>query len=238
MKVNVAAINDDVKPALNGVTFSSFKLGDFIDSLAILFIVIGAFVLIVSGLGLFGACCEVKCMLVTYAVLVMVLFLMKVVAVALWFTMKSALEDVVKKGMMDSFQKNYKADDLNNADVLSNAWNYMFLSLDCCGVVNIKTDLGSSNPWVAGLLPGVHVPKTCCTGVDATNYNSNPNPGPCTSGTSGYNTKGCYEAVTGEITTYGNIFVGVGIAILVIELLAVVFAFVICCQAGSKDNVV
>ena len=39
------------------------------------------------------------------------------------------LEDVVKKGMMDSFQKNYKADDLNNADVLSNAWNYMFLSV-------------------------------------------------------------------------------------------------------------
>ena len=31
--------------------------------------------------------------------------------------------------MMDSFQKNYKADDLNNADVLSNAWNYMFLSV-------------------------------------------------------------------------------------------------------------
>ena len=63
--------------------------------------------------------------------------------------------------------------------------------LDCCGVVNIKTDLGAStsNPWVAGLTPGVHVPKTCCTGVDATNYNSNPNPGPCTSGTSGYNTK-------------------------------------------------
>ena len=30
---------------------------------------------------------------------------------------------------MDSFQKNYKADDLNNADVLSNAWNYMFLSV-------------------------------------------------------------------------------------------------------------
>ena len=68
MKVNVAAINDDVKPALNGVTFSSFKLGNFIDSLAILFIVIGAFVLIVSGLGLFGACCEVKCMLVTVSI--------------------------------------------------------------------------------------------------------------------------------------------------------------------------
>ena len=30
---------------------------------------------------------------------------------------------------MDSFLKNYKADDLNNADVLSNAWNYMYLSV-------------------------------------------------------------------------------------------------------------
>lgn len=68
MKVNVSAINDDVKPALNGVTVASYKLGDLVDSLAILFIVIGAFIFIVSGLGLFGACCEVKCMLVTVSI--------------------------------------------------------------------------------------------------------------------------------------------------------------------------
>lgn len=69
MKVNVSAINDDVKPALNGVTVASYKLGDLVDSLAILFIVIGVFIFIVSGLGLFGACCEVKCMLVTVSII-------------------------------------------------------------------------------------------------------------------------------------------------------------------------
>lgn len=72
MKVNVSAINNDVKPALNGVTVASYKLGNLVDSLAILFIVIGAFILIVSGLGLFGACCEVKCMLVTVSVLIFI----------------------------------------------------------------------------------------------------------------------------------------------------------------------
>ena len=61
--------------------------------------------------------------------------------------------------------------------------------LDCCGVENIKTDLGATNPWVVSRTGGVIVPKTCCTEVDATNYNSNPNSGICTSGTSGYNTK-------------------------------------------------
>lgn len=64
MKVNVSAINHDVKPALNGMSVTSYKLGDLVDSLALLFILIGAFILIVSGLGLFGACCEVKCMLI------------------------------------------------------------------------------------------------------------------------------------------------------------------------------
>lgn len=90
--------------------------------------------------------------------------------------------------------------------------------------------------------------------------------------------KGCYAALKDEITTYGNIFVGVGITILLIEviyipktfwyictfqsqfilsnfcvlqmlkkfvidkyyfqLLAVVFAFVICCQTGDKNHAV
>lgn len=241
MKVNVSAINDDVKPALNGVSVASYKLGDLVDSLAILFIVIGAFILIVSGLGLFGACCEVKCMLVTYAVLVMILFVMKVAAIALWFTMRSGFEDVVKDGMLKSLNDNYKTDTLDSTYPISNSWNYLFLSLQCCGVVDINTDLGTGTPtWVTSSShpTGTKIPKTCCAGVDSSNYKSNPKLATCQPGTSDFNSKGCYAALKDEITTYGKIFVGVGITILLIELLAVVFAFVICCQTGDKNHAV
>lgn len=69
MKVNVFVINDDVKFVLNGVIVVSYKLGNLVDSLVILFIVIGVFIFIVFGFGLFGVCCEVKCMLVIVSII-------------------------------------------------------------------------------------------------------------------------------------------------------------------------
>ncbi|XP_062585812.1 tetraspanin-18B-like [Saccostrea cucullata] len=227
MKVNVSAINDEVKPALNGITVSSFKLGDLVDNLSILFIVMGVFVLLVAGLGLFGACCEVKCMLVVYAILVLVLFIIKVTAVALWFTMKGEVDKTVKFSLLKSLKDNYKTDLINSSSVVSNAWNYMFMSLDCCGVNNSSDFLGFS--WTH---PGssTSTPRTCCKNVDSTNYLR-----PACS--SGYNDKGCYDAIKDDISTYGNVFAGVGITVLFIELLAVIFAFMICCQTGKESAI-
>lgn len=68
MKVGASAISDEVKPALNKISISGFQFGDLVDNLSIVFIVIGAFLLLVAGLGLFGACCEAECMLVTVSV--------------------------------------------------------------------------------------------------------------------------------------------------------------------------
>lgn len=69
MKANVKIVTDEVKPALNTVTVSSYKLGDLADNLSVVFIVIGVFIFIVAGLGLFGACCQNRCMLVTVRLL-------------------------------------------------------------------------------------------------------------------------------------------------------------------------
>ncbi|XP_061165256.1 tetraspanin-18-like [Saccostrea echinata] len=225
MKVNVSAINDEVKPALNGISVSSFKLGDLVDNLSILFIVMGAFVLLVAGLGLFGACCEVKCMLAAYAILVLLLFIIKVTAVALWFTMKGEVEDTVKDSLLKSLKENYKTDLINGSNVVSNAWNYMFMSVDCCGVNSSRDFLGFS--WTHSLSS---IPRTCCKNVDSATY-LKPT---CTPG---YNEKGCYDTIKDDITTYGNVFAGVGITILFIELLAVVFAIMICCQTGKEGAI-
>jgi hypothetical protein len=67
--VKVNAVSSDVTPALNEVSVAGFELGDLANNLSILFIVIGAFILVVSGLGLVGACCEVRWMLVVVSIL-------------------------------------------------------------------------------------------------------------------------------------------------------------------------
>lgn len=62
--VKINALSSDVTPALNSVEVAEYKLGDLANNLSIVFIVIGAFIVLVSGLGLIGGCCEVRWMLV------------------------------------------------------------------------------------------------------------------------------------------------------------------------------
>lgn len=57
MKVNVKIVIDEVKLVLNMVIVSFYKLGDFVDNFFVVFIVIGVFIFIVVGFGLFGVCC-------------------------------------------------------------------------------------------------------------------------------------------------------------------------------------
>lgn len=239
MKANVKIVTDEVKPALNTVTVSSYKLGDLADNLSVVFIVIGVFIFIVAGLGLFGACCQNRCMLVTYAILVLILFIAKIAAIALWFTMQGEVEDKVKSEMLTSLQTYFTDDSVATGSEVSKSWNYMFMTLDCCAInkVTSGTNDFDESPWCKDTGKSckdtlAEVPRTCCVNVDASTYTAAT--APCTTGVSGYNTLGCYDALKAEIDSYSTPVIGVGITILVIELLAVIFAFVICKQTGEE----
>lgn len=56
---------DHIMPLLDSIPVGSFKAGSLVNSLSTLIIAIGAFILLIAGLGVFGACCQNKCMLVT-----------------------------------------------------------------------------------------------------------------------------------------------------------------------------
>lgn len=242
--VKVNALSSDVTPALNSVDVAGYKLGDLANNLSIVFIVIGVFILLVSGLGLFGACCEVRWMLVVYAILVLILLIIKIAAVVLWFKMRTDFEETVKTGLLESLKKDYKSDFLNNTEnSISNGWNYVFLTFDCCGVnsvINKTNNDFTMTPWCKegecsqanGTM--IVIPRTCCTGVDQSNYITHANPACYRDVTGSYNKEGCYDAVKDLISTYGTVFIAISIAVMVVELVAAVFAFLICRQAGSE----
>ena len=58
-KTEVITLLNEV--SLNG----SLSLGDVAKGLSTFLICLGVFIFIISGLGLFGACCKNKCMLIT-----------------------------------------------------------------------------------------------------------------------------------------------------------------------------
>lgn len=55
---------DHIKPLLDSILVGSFEAGSLVKNLSTLIIVIGAFILLIAGLGLFGTCCQNKRMLV------------------------------------------------------------------------------------------------------------------------------------------------------------------------------
>ncbi|XP_048773380.2 tetraspanin-9-like isoform X2 [Ostrea edulis] len=238
--VKVNAVSSDVTPALNEVSVAGFDLGDLANNLSILFIVVGAFIVVVSGLGLVGACCEVRCMLVVYAILVLILLIMKIAAVVLWFQMRNEFNEELKAVMKKSLDSSFINDTLDSSNAISNAWNYVFLLIDCCGINGTENEF-EDTPWCNSVNSTCHdinakIPRTCCTGVDDSNYlNADA---VCYQQAKSYNTKGCFEAVKDLISSYGTAFIAISICIIVVELLAVVFAFVICRQAGSDSKTV
>lgn len=239
---DVSNINTDhIKPLLDSIPVGSFEAGNLVKNLTTLIIVIGAFILLIAGLGLFGACCQNKFMLVTYAVLVLILLVMKIAVIILWFTMKNTVENEVKDKLFVSLKDNYKEDTLTNSNSISNAWNYMFMTLDCCGVnpvVSTKNDFDSTywcNDDGSCLAAVSNIPKTCCLNVDENTYTTAPIACHSNVDTGTYNTKGCYDALKEKLLSQSPSIIGVMVTVIVIEVLAVIFAFWVCCQVGDKS---
>lgn len=239
---DVSNINTDhIKPLLDSIPVGSFEAGSLVKNLTTLIIVIGAFILLIAGLGLFGACCQNKFMLVTYAVLVLILLVMKIAVIILWFTMKNTVENEVKDKLFVSLKDNYKEDTLTNSNSISNAWNYMFMTLDCCGVnpvVSTKNDFDSTywcNDDGSCLAAVSNIPKTCCLNVDENTYTTAPIACHSNVDTGTYNTKGCYDALKEKLLSQSPSIIGVMVTVIVIEVLAVIFAFWVCCQVGDKS---
>lgn len=226
---DVSNINTDhIKPLLDSIPVGSFEAGSLVKNLTTLIIVIGAFILLIAGLGLFGACCQNKFMLVTYAVLVLILLVMKIAVIILWFTMKNTVENEVKDKLFVSLKDNYKEDTLTNSNSISNAWNYMFMTLDCCGVnpvVSTKNDFDSTywcNDDGSCLAAVSNIPKTCCLNVDENTYTTAPTACHSSVQSGTYNTKGCYDALKEKLLSQSPSIIGVMVTVIVIEVLAVI----------------
>ena len=73
---------------INSVNFSQFsqlsndQLNDIVLACGIFMIILGVIMVVISFFGFFGACCENKCMLVTYAVLLIIIVLAEVALIA------------------------------------------------------------------------------------------------------------------------------------------------------------
>ncbi|XP_062516327.1 tetraspanin-9-like [Corticium candelabrum] len=207
------------------------EFDSFLDDLAgvkylngpILLMVVGSIITLIAFLGCCGACMENKIMLYLFGILMIVTFALELVGGILAYV--NDYDEELKATLYTTLPT------YSNNSVIKDAWNTAQKNLDCCGVENY-TD------WQAYLGPQ-RVPSSCCK-TD-----------PCTiaGGPDGIvnlqlladlpiNTIGCYEEVKSKFEGNTVAVAAVGISFAVVQLLGIIFAFVVGCNIESSPEVV
>lgn len=238
-KINAVFV--EVLPTLNKVQVVGNNLGDLLNSVSILVIIIGIFVALVAGFGLFGVYCKKKTLLIVYAILVFILVAMQTAAVV-FLSKISLFNERIKNVMLGMLQKNFIDDSFNTTNALSNGWNYIFLRYGCCAVnpVSGPNNDFDETPWCKEkgecFLNNAQIPKTCCDGVDESDFETKA-PADCFSfATDDYKTKGCFDRLQEFIHKYSTPAIGVLVVGITLEILAFVFAIVLCRQIGQESS--
>ncbi|XP_052060280.1 23 kDa integral membrane protein-like isoform X2 [Mytilus californianus] len=207
-------LGDEIKDAmksLNVDVVGGINVYDIASSLSLLLIIVGFFIFLVGGLGCCGACCQNRVLLVVYAIIVAILLIAQIVGVAMFAGFRSSFDDTFKTEFKKVLTTRYNQ--TGNED-LTNSYDALFKLYKCCGV-------DSAND-----MPSQSLPSECCTATDP--------PSSCTN-TSSTVHEGCYTKLKDQIDQYNSVFIGVGVSVLIFQLLCVLFSFCLCVAIGREE---
>lgn len=223
--------SENIKPLLE---LDSVQAVVMVTAVSIILIVIGIVLTLGAfGLGIAGAYFKTKFILLQYAIFVLILLLMKIVVIALWFTMKNEVETDMQDKMVTILHSNYLDDGTTSSYPISNAWNYLFLTLGCCGVnpvLSTTNDFdGTSWCTTSGSCQATasQIPKTCCLNINKNNYTSAPSACHASVNLGTYNTKGCYAALKEKLLYHSLSIIVLALTTMFIEVKALSLVFLI-----------
>jgi len=243
----------------SGINFNSWQ-GDtgnyfvqIVQACGIFMIILGAVVAVIACFGFFGACCDNKCMLVTYAIILIIILLAEVALIIFAAVYPTAFNSTAKTSVFNLLTADFKSDivtypngSLGNVSTGSGVWAALQLELGCCGSNNY-TDYAQFN-WTRTACPGqantcyYQVPLSCCklksnsslpaSTNDFVNYNSCITTADAGSTYQG----GCTDGVINLIKSYSRIAIGIAAGIVGLEIILIILAFVMCCIASDRSS--
>ncbi|XP_013417129.2 CD151 antigen [Lingula anatina] len=126
-------------------------------------IAIGIVVVVISILGCCGSIFENKCLMISYFVFLVVIFVILLVGSILAVAFRADLENLMKKTMNDSLINQY--DHFMHPDI-TDAWNMAQRMLNCCAVVDSGWEDYRASFWFKQQnvmeTEKIYVPKSCC----------------------------------------------------------------------------
>ncbi|XP_054761747.1 tetraspanin-18B-like [Lytechinus pictus] len=183
---------------------------------AYVIIAAGCFVIIVSGFGCGGACCENKCMLGVYFVLLLLIFCAQLAAGILAAIYSAEIKTFVTNEGVEFLKTNYNntQNGTGSVDTYANelgtaAWNAIQEQLECCGVNGIQDY--QENPYVNS------AEITSCMSSD------------------GSLREGCQQPLESLLEMYSTVIGATAIGVACLELFCMVFAVCLCRNVGQDD---
>ncbi|ESO99431.1 hypothetical protein LOTGIDRAFT_231077 [Lottia gigantea] len=229
-----------------GLTKVSSILGSYLYStLSLVLIIAGGVVIVLSFLGCCGALKEVKCMLVTFFILLLLMFTGLVIGGTLVYAFKDQIGEYTINELYKSLNTSYG---LEGQTSVTEAWDSMQKMLHCCGVdggINSTTSWAfykEHTEWFRNQSDNMKrfVPESCCKSHMDLNVtkcqarldkNIIPAIGPPVYYDM-YNdqifTEGCYTAFYNFIAGNVQILGGVGVGIGLIIVMGMVFSICLC----------
>jgi hypothetical protein len=237
---------------------------EIIKASGIFMIILGAVVAIIAFFGFFGACCESKCMIVTYAIILIIIVLAEVALIIFAAQYPNVFEKVGEQTLNETLYKEFNRDVMVDKSgtimaggeglKVETAWNAFQVKFNCCGSSNF-TDYGNFNwtptnncsaPIVCNSDSKLKVPLSCCKlntpNVTPTNLTDFTNPGECqkTASSSFTHIEGCSKkiivTVKDYIMQYSKIAIGIAAGIVGLEIILITLAFIICCCGEGSSN--
>lgn len=176
----------------------------------VLMIVVGTVVFIVSFFGCCGAVKENHCMIITFSVLLLLIFALELGAGIAGYMMRAEVRSMVESRL------NTTMEDYSTKDDIRKSWDIMQHDLECCGMN------GPSDWSMTGVFADNTVPLSCCREVAEGSK--------CDVNSVSVYASGCMGKLRDAIEHNVLILGGVGIGIAIVQLMGVIFA---CCLARS-----
>ncbi|XP_013777868.1 CD151 antigen-like [Limulus polyphemus] len=187
----------------------------YVSSAAIL-IASGVIVIIVAFLGCMGAVKEIKCMLLTYFIILFMIFIMMLVGGILGYVFRNEVDDHMHREMLTTVRQY-----MNNTPI-TEAWDLVHKKFECCGM---KQEGSSRQPYRIWVdvnpnfkVTGPQVPSSCCKSETVIPL--------CqkipTKETAWM--KGCYDELKEFVKRHAIIVGGIGVGIACILIVGMSFA--------------
>jgi len=203
-------------------------------------IVVAAIVSIIAFFGCFGAVKESKCMLGTYFVLILAMFIVMVVGAVLGYT--GSIEDTLKDPLGDAL-KQYRDNpgDDKGLQAYKDVWNQVQKELKCCGVEDARDWFDCPEcGFGSTATDAFKVPEGCCgwklvngawvenDANDIQVCRKSPIPPRPIPSNYTYAFEGCFTKIVTTIEDNQGIVSGVAIGVVAVMFLNMLFSFAMC----------